>query len=572
MTFFIRLMWLLLMFLGCSREVSTPLTAHRWQGELHAPAITVPVILEIVKSGASYQALLDIPSEKVLKLSAERVDFDHNQVELDFPELALYFTGEYDSVAQQIAFRAVRGRELLPTTFRKASPQSGPEGKWEGTLYFRPRNIHLELVFSSGWFGAIGGKFFSPELNAANVPLTNVSVAGDSLSFRSTHLGGSFSGAIDSLQKVISGTWRWQFSGQVDTLKFAATTPLEQLAYQPPAKLADGWGVADTVTIRQHAAAIDGLFHSIRRGEWRGLQGLIIAKEQKMIVEIYPDLSTANTLHSLDDVTFVVTSLLANIAVTDSALPGLSAKIWPYLSDFSDSAADSLKQQITVKHLLNMQSGLACNDWSRTALANAEKIRRGRDWVALTLDLPMQFAPGEAWLYCAMNYTLLGAVIEKATGERLDKYAARKLFAPLQISDAVQWGASPAGQIDGGGFLELTVRDMAKFGQLLLNRGKWNEHRVVSESVIDSVLQNKALALGADAPAEYFSGGWWQRTINGKSVLFAKSRPAQYLIVIPDLQMTVAVIGDKKFEKADELFWRMFEENILPFAGSAPQN
>ena len=564
-------MGLLLVFFGCSREVSTPLTEYRWQGELHAPAITVPVNLEIVKSGAYYQALLDIPSEKVLKLSAERIELRNDRVEIDFPELALYFTGKYDSVAQQIACRAVRGRELLPMVFRKANAQSGLEGAWEGTLYFRPRNIHLELAFSSGWFGAIGGKFFSPELNAANVPLTDVKVSGDSLAFRSSHLGGAFAGEIDSLQKAIRGTWRWQFSGQVDSLMFAAKTPPELLAYQPPAILADGWDVADSVAVRQHAAAIDSLFDSLRRGEWAGLQALLIAKAQKIVVEAYPGLSTANTLQPLDDVTFVVTSLLANTAAADSAIPGLSAKIWPYLSDFSGSAADSLKQQITVKHLLNMQSGLACNDWSRTALATTEKIRRGRDWVALTLNLPMQFAPGEAWLYCAMNYTLLGAVVEKATGERLDQYAARKLFAPLQISDAAQWGASPAGQIDGGGLLQLTARDLAKFGQLLLNRGKWNAHRVVSESVIDSVLQNQALAPGAEAPAEYFSGGWWHRTINGTPIFFAKSRPAQYLIVAPDLQMTVVVIGDKKFEKADELFWRMFEKNILPFAGAEPQ-
>jgi CubicO group peptidase (beta-lactamase class C family) len=566
----IRFILLLLVFLGCSREASLPLLEHHWQGELLTPPINVPVELEIVKNGRYFRALLSIPSEKVLKLSAELIEFRNNRVEIDFPELALYFTGNYDSVNQRIDCRAVRGRELLPMTFRKISRQSGVVGQWQGALDFRPRNIHLEIVFSSGWFGAIGGKFFSPELNAANVPLTDVRISNDSVLFKSSHLGGFFEGAVEHSQQRIRGTWHWQFSTQVNSLVLTAKPLPELLAYQPPPKLADGWKVAETADAQHHTAAIESLFATIRRGEWEGLQTLLIAKDQKIVVETYPGLSTANTRQQLGDITLVVTSLLANIAAADGAIDGLSAKMWPYLSDRSVSIDDSLKRQITIKHLLKMQSGLACNDWSRTALATSEKIRRGRDWVALTLNLPMQFAPGEAWLYCAMNYTLLGAVVEKAVGERLDRYAAGKLFTPMQISDATQWGASPAGQIDGGGFLQLTSRDLAKFGQLLLNHGHWYEQRVVSEVVIDSVLQNKALVQGRGAPATYFSGGWWHREINGMPVMFAKGSPAQYLIVAPESQLVAVVIGDKKFEKADDLFWQLFSKYIMPFANPIP--
>ena len=139
---------------------------------------------------------------------------------------------------------------------------------------------------------------------------------------------------------------------------------------------------------------------------------------------------------------------------------------------------DARKRAITIRHLLDMRSGLECNDWNSASRGNEERMYDTRDWVGFILDLPMANDPGTVASYCTGGVIVLGQVISWRSGMALDAYAAAYLFAPLGIQQS-SWRKAPDGSATGGGGLKLRPRDAARFGQLYLNGGVWNGARVV---------------------------------------------------------------------------------------------
>src|ERR1700688_4839242 len=97
----------------------------------------------------------------------------------------------------------------------------------------------------------------------------------------------------------------------------------------------------------------------------------------------------------------------------------------------------------------------------------------------------MVAAPGTQWNYNSGSTELLGAVLRKATGKPVDELARTLLFGPLGITD-VEWYPYPGGNVSAAAGLRLRPRDLAKIGQLILQRGAWNGAQIVSAGWIDA--------------------------------------------------------------------------------------
>jgi CubicO group peptidase (beta-lactamase class C family) len=100
------------------------------------------------------------------------------------------------------------------------------------------------------------------------------------------------------------------------------------------------------------------------------------------------------------------------------------------------------------------------------------------------LDWPMREAPGTRWEYVSGGVILLGGVVGAATGERVDLFGDRELFAPLGVTGAYWIGGLPDGLPHSGGGLYIRARDLAKIGALMAAGGRWQGRQVVSESWI----------------------------------------------------------------------------------------
>jgi len=152
----------------------------------------------------------------------------------------------------------------------------------------------------------------------------------------------------------------------------------------------------------------------------------------------------------------------------------------------------------------------------------------------------MAAAPGKIWNYNSGSTELLAAILKKATGKPVDQLAATQLFAPLGITDFT-WYKHPNGRPHAAGGLRLRPRDLAKIGQLILQRGSWNGTQLVSAAWIDA-----ATAPHIMGEALFFYGYqfWLGRSlVNGHEVKWtaAVGLGGQRLYVIPELDMVVAL-------------------------------
>lgn len=199
---------------------------------------------------------------------------------------------------------------------------------------------------------------------------------------------------------------------------------------------------------------------------------------------------------------------------------------------------------MTVEHLLTMTSG-----HGRESLDRSTKD----DWTTSILSQPLEFAPGERFVYNTGATYLLSAIVQKVTGQTLTEYLIPRLFAPLGIEGPV-WEQSPDGIDVGGVGLELVTEDVAKFGQLYLQRGQWNGAQLVpTEWVEEATSKRVENGDGDDDWAVGYGYQFWQ----GLHGYRGDGAFGQYCLVLPEHDLvivTTAALPD--MQSPLEAIWR----------------
>lgn len=164
------------------------------------------------------------------------------------------------------------------------------------------------------------------------------------------------------------------------------------------------------------------------------------------------------------------------------------------------------------------------------------------DWVKYTLDLPMTDSAGGKGMYCSGNPITMGRIIEKATGQPLKRFAEQYLFKPLGI-DKYVWNFEPT-KTSSETFcqLYLTPREMAQFGQLYLNKGRWNGKPVISSEWVEQSLKKHSVIQGVN-----YGYLWWNKYLDANGVRYysygAQGNGGQKIYIFQDLDMVVVVTG-----------------------------
>lgn len=195
----------------------------------------------------------------------------------------------------------------------------------------------------------------------------------------------------------------------------------------------------------------------------------------------YIVLQAANQPYTLDmsyqvkSVTKSVISALTGIALKEGYLKSVKQTLVSFFPERTIANRDKNKEAITIEDLLTMRSGLDGADDKLNGALEASK-----DWVQFTLDLPMASPPGQQLVYNTAAVHLLSAILTKATGMSTSAYAQARLFGPLGIAPAdISWQTDPQGLNIGGYGLFMKPQDMAKFGFLYLNDGKWENQQII---------------------------------------------------------------------------------------------
>ncbi|MEL6821824.1 MAG: serine hydrolase [Calditrichota bacterium] len=278
--------------------------------------------------------------------------------------------------------------------------------------------------------------------------------------------------------------------------------------------------------------------------------------DNQLVIEEYLNKQTADQQHDLRSVTKSITSLLLGIAIDKGFIDSIDDPVSKYITDPAPKKnKDPRKDDITIRHLITMSSGLDCNDWDKKSKGQEDRVYKKKDWLQYFMDLPMTNDPGAVSSYCTMGQILMTEIISRTSGMPIDKFAEQYLFTPLGITN-LSWGhTSKKEVIASGKRLYMIPRDMAKLGQLILNKGKWNDQQIISEAWIEQSTSDQIQLSGIG-----YGFLWWNIPLNanGKKVIAksATGNGGQYIMVLPEFNM-VAVFTGGAYNS---------EEGKLPFA------
>ena len=187
-----------------------------------------------------------------------------------------------------------------------------------------------------------------------------------------------------------------------------------------------------------------------------------------------------NRIHSYS-IAKSFTSALTGIAVQEGYINGVEDYMVDYFPDLIIENADSLKNDIKIKHLLTMTGGFQWEE-DEFSFTNNDlyNIRSEDNYVNYVLNKPMVVPPGTVYNYSSGCPLLLGGIIENATGMIALDFAKQTLFSDLGITD-IQWNSDRDGHTITAWALELRTRDYAKLGYLYWKNGIWDNKQVLPE-------------------------------------------------------------------------------------------
>jgi CubicO group peptidase (beta-lactamase class C family) len=255
-----------------------------------------------------------------------------------------------------------------------------------------------------------------------------------------------------------------------------------------------------------------------------------------------------------------ILSAVIGIAIAEGHLQGVDQPIAPIFSEYLSAGEDPRKREITIGHLLTMQSGL-----ERTSGAFYGRWVTSPNWVRYALTRPLIDEPGGARLYSTGNSHLLSAALTRSTGRDTWSYTRERLAAPLGIT-LPRWPTDPQGIYFGGNEMRLTPHAMLRFGELFRNGGRYNGQQVVPEVWVRESLTPRA---GLRRPGESYGYGWFLSEVRGHPMFYAWGYGGQFIFVIPDLELTVVTTSDPDTPREGEhirAVRQILQERIVPAA------
>jgi CubicO group peptidase (beta-lactamase class C family) len=265
------------------------------------------------------------------------------------------------------------------------------------------------------------------------------------------------------------------------------------------------------------------------------IRSVLVLRHGYLVFEAYYQGFHRDALHNVWSVAKGFTSALMGIALREGYIEGLDLKLMDFLPEYRTGAVDPRTEEITLRHLMTMTSGLDCPDGA--VLGQAMK---SNDTVRFVLERPMLDEPGKTFSYSSGCSHLLSAVLTRSTNMTLLELAETYVFKRLGIS-AREWDEHQ-GYTFGGHGLNLRTRDLAKFGYLYLNHGEWEGKQIVpSEFVRESTQEHNPGGPPGNVGYGYL---WWVTEIKGHPVYLAGGWGGQFVHILPDLDVVVVITSD----------------------------
>jgi Beta-lactamase len=277
-------------------------------------------------------------------------------------------------------------------------------------------------------------------------------------------------------------------------------------------------------------------------------------------------------LHTMQSVSKTVTSIVFGVAITRGDFKAsLNSPVLKYFDLAKVKHLDDRKSRLTIENLLTMTSGMNTEELYYPPDSDAPEndfihMEAADDWVQYAINEPIVEEPGRNFVYSSAASVLLAYIFQKETGQDIDNYAEKHLFAPLGIKH--YWKRDYVGTVDTEGGLYLHDEDLAKLGFLYLNHGMWEGEQIVSEDwVKQSVAPHVPMPYTVEGGRLYWGFNWWLIPLSGNFVWMASGLGGQTLLIFPQQNLIVVFTG---WDLANESDVNLIIPRLLPAIKAAP--
>ncbi|MNM83993.1 6-aminohexanoate-dimer hydrolase [compost metagenome] len=312
-------------------------------------------------------------------------------------------------------------------------------------------------------------------------------------------------------------------------------------------------------------------FERIISNNYKNIAGIVVQKNGKLLYENYFNKYTASNPVHIASVTKSIFSALIGIALEKKHLKSLDQKVLDFFPEYKILEGEKSIQNITIRHMLTMTAPY------KYKKEPYEKFFESDNWIKAALDLLGGKEPSEEFTYSAIIGThILSGILVKATGQSVFDFAKENLFTPLEISvkqnvtlgskeeylaffqdkNISGWATDPQGINTAAWGLTLTPMDMAKIGQLYLDKGLWNGKKILPKWWVD-----ESTIKHSNWDKLFYGYLWW--IIDNNEHIYAAIGDSGNVIYINEKKKLVISIASLPSEKAKDRI-KLIREYIEP--------
>jgi CubicO group peptidase (beta-lactamase class C family) len=282
----------------------------------------------------------------------------------------------------------------------------------------------------------------------------------------------------------------------------------------------------------------------------QSLHSFMLVRHGKVVAEGWWTPYGPDAPHSLYSLSKSFTSTAVGLAVAEGKL-SVDDEVLKFFPDDAPATPSNNLKAMRVRDLLRMSAG----HQSEASLSQTSDV----PWTKTFLAQSVPHKPGTHFMYNTPATFMLSAIVQKATGSTVLDYLKPRLFEPLGI-DHPTWGTNPQGISLGGYGLSVRTEDIARFGQLYLQKGQWQGEQLVPESWVAAATARQT-SNGSNPKSDWDQGYGYQFWRSRHHAYRGDGAFGQYCLVLPEQDAVIAITsGVKDMQGVLNLVW----DKLLP--------
>jgi CubicO group peptidase (beta-lactamase class C family) len=348
-----------------------------------------------------------------------------------------------------------------------------------------------------------------------------------------------------------------------------STADLAAVDYVPRSR--DDWSISTPEEQGLDSDLVARLYYNASQME--NIYGLMVFKNGYLVAEDYWHIGSPAQAVNIHSVTKSITSALVGIALEQGCLTSLDQKMIEFFPELADQIKDPRKKQITIRQMLQMRAGYP---WEESTAELFELLTTGFHTSNL-VDVPLVRDPGTGFEYSNLTPHILGIIVARACETDLKSFAQEHLFSPLGVEPSF-WQKDWDGNYLGFSDIHLSAHDLAKFGLLYLNDGKYNGTQLVPADWVHNSLQVYSenawkIKVGRNWRDNGYGYQWWSVRAGDYRYHLAWGHGGQQIVVLDELDMVIVVTVDPLHLQWGDRPWKLEKSSlnlVADFVASLP--